>query len=478
MKFSATALATVLVAGLTISTSAAPTKHQALKFKSKAAAAFKVANQLPGFPFEIPDSYAGNLPISTKSSESRQLYFWFFPSEEAVGNDDVVIWLNGGPGCSSLEGLMQENGPFKLPWGTKEIVKNPYSYTKLANVLWVEQPVSVGFTKGTPDITDEEGISKEFVGFLDNFFASFPELKGKKLWLHGESYAGKYIPYIANYIYKRSASVNSAAGLNLQGISINDPSFTGDAFGEELPAVEFATFHQKDLKLSSGTIANLKKKAKSYGIDDFVAKNLHYPPKGHIIAPKLGSFSPWSEVYQAAVKANSLFNVYNIFDDSKYDALGFSAAATEASATNFLNNQTGFKEAIHADPSITWYECTLNSPFAGDGRDHSPAPDLTILPSVIEKSNKSIIAHGLYDFVLIANGSRLGIQNMTWGGAQGFQEAPSKRLIVDGVDKGVFHEERKLTYIEVSDSGHMIPQDDPKTAYKQLQYLLGQVNSL
>lgn len=79
------------------------------------------------------------MPISTRKDESRELYFWYFPSENPAAKDEITIWLNGGPGCSSLEGLLQENGPFLWQYGTLYPVPNPWSWTKLTNMVWVEQ---------------------------------------------------------------------------------------------------------------------------------------------------------------------------------------------------------------------------------------------------------------------------------------------------------------------------------------------------
>jgi carboxypeptidase D len=96
---------------------------------------------IPEVPFDVGESYAGLLPISDDPNETRKLFFWFFPSTQAETKEEVVIWLNGGPGCSSLSGFLTENGPFTWESGTAAPVQNPYSWNNLTNILWVEQPV-------------------------------------------------------------------------------------------------------------------------------------------------------------------------------------------------------------------------------------------------------------------------------------------------------------------------------------------------
>ena len=82
--------------------------------------------------------YAGLVPIDS-SNTSRALFSIFQPKIGAPV-DEVTIWLNGGPGCSSLEGFFQENGRFLWQPGTYLPTENPYSYVNLTNVLWVDQP--------------------------------------------------------------------------------------------------------------------------------------------------------------------------------------------------------------------------------------------------------------------------------------------------------------------------------------------------
>lgn len=88
---------------------------------------------IPDVDFDIGESYAGLMP--TGEDKSRSLYFWFFPTANPQGKDDIVIWLNGGPGCSSLEGLLQENGPFLWQYGTYKPTKNYWTWANLTNMV-------------------------------------------------------------------------------------------------------------------------------------------------------------------------------------------------------------------------------------------------------------------------------------------------------------------------------------------------------
>jgi carboxypeptidase D len=93
------------------------------------------------------------------------------------------------PGCSSLEGFLQENGPFLWQYGTYKPVQNPWTWSNLTNVVWIEQPVGTGFSQGTPTATSEADVAAQFLGFWKNFMETF-SLQGRKVFITGESYAG------------------------------------------------------------------------------------------------------------------------------------------------------------------------------------------------------------------------------------------------------------------------------------------------
>lgn len=89
---------------------------------------------LPEVPFALGEIYSGLIPIDY-SNKSEALFFVFQPT---IGEpvDEVTIWLNGGPGCSSMEGFLQETGLYSWQPGTYAPVINDYSWVNLTNMLW------------------------------------------------------------------------------------------------------------------------------------------------------------------------------------------------------------------------------------------------------------------------------------------------------------------------------------------------------
>jgi len=129
-----------------------------------------------------------------------------------------------------MEGLFQENGPFQLPYypegGSVKPQLNPWSNHKAAHAIWVDSPGDTGFSQAGLHVQGLTGVAEDIAGFLINFFERFPDLRGKKLWLQGESYAGAMIPYMAHRIYSDDSLF--CKGINLKGVQINDPSWANE----------------------------------------------------------------------------------------------------------------------------------------------------------------------------------------------------------------------------------------------------------
>ena len=108
-----------------------------------------------------------------------------------------TVWLNGGPGCSSLQGLTSENGPLSFAGNATHPMKNPYSWTKFGYMLFIDQPVGTGYSTGPNQTTDNAEAAEDFCNWLKAFYARFPGLKSKNTYIMGESYAGVYVSKVS-----------------------------------------------------------------------------------------------------------------------------------------------------------------------------------------------------------------------------------------------------------------------------------------
>ncbi|KAG8083283.1 hypothetical protein GUJ93_ZPchr0015g6605 [Zizania palustris] len=90
--------------------------------------------RLPGFHGALPSKHYSGY-VSVDETNGRQLFYYLVMSERDPSADPVVLWLNGGPGCSSFDGFVYENGPFNFergsdPEGFPKLQLNPYSWSK------------------------------------------------------------------------------------------------------------------------------------------------------------------------------------------------------------------------------------------------------------------------------------------------------------------------------------------------------------
>ena len=176
---------------------------------------------IPMAPPLSTGTYSGYLKVS----DTKALHYYFAESQNDVYNDPLIIWTNGGPGCSSMLGLLQEHGPFVMPDIGDTFDTNPHSWNTKANMLYVEQPAGVGFSAygSEADLKQNDDVSSsDFFTAVQSFFKKFKEFKKHDLWVTGESYGGIYVPWLAKRINDFNKGATAADKINLKGIVVGN----------------------------------------------------------------------------------------------------------------------------------------------------------------------------------------------------------------------------------------------------------------
>lgn len=165
-------------------------------------------------------SYSGYLTVN--ETYNSNLFFWFFPAQTKPETAPVLLWLQGGPGGTSMFGLFVENGPYVVS-ENMTLSARKFSWTSKYSVLYIDNPVGTGFSFTDDDkgyARNENDVARDLYSALTQFFQIYYEYQKNEFYATGESYAGKYVPAIGYYIHTH----NSAAKvkINFKGVAIGD----------------------------------------------------------------------------------------------------------------------------------------------------------------------------------------------------------------------------------------------------------------
>ncbi|KAK6043107.1 serine carboxypeptidase [Cooperia oncophora] len=173
--------------------------------------------QLPGVNFELTfKHYSGFFQVS----DTHLLHYWFVESQNDPTSDPLIFWFNGGPGCSSLDGLLNEMGPYVANADGKSLRENPYSWNKMASVVYIESPAGVGYSYATDGniTTNDDQTSLENYEAVKQFFTTFPQFRHHATYIMGESYGGVYVPTLT----ARIVDGQKEFPINLKGMALGN----------------------------------------------------------------------------------------------------------------------------------------------------------------------------------------------------------------------------------------------------------------
>lgn len=192
-------------------------------------AAQSIVKTLPGFDGELPFTLETGY-VGVGENEEIQLFYYFIESERDPENDPLMIWLSGGPGCSSFSGLVFEIGPLVFDYKTFQgsvptLVQNPYSWTKVANIIFVDSPVGTGFSYSNTfegyHSTDHKA-SKDVYTFIRQWLVKHPKFLKNPFYVGGDSYGGKFCALVT-WRVSEGIEAGDEPKILLQGYMVGNP---------------------------------------------------------------------------------------------------------------------------------------------------------------------------------------------------------------------------------------------------------------
>ena len=440
------------------------------------------------------------------NNQERNLFYWLFaPNVHDVDDKNIplVIWLNGGPGYSSLSGLFIENGPFRLTKNNHKwtIQDNEYSWHKAPSyLLYVDQPVGTGLSYVSNDENDnglcpnDECIADDFYNFMTELIWLHRDiLLDRQIYITGESYAGHYIPIIADYIMKR----NKEAKETVKGDSSrqNDDDDTLPPLHIPLSGIAIGNGWM-DLKTQSSDSEYLASKgliSRSMGaaydvsiktcidmiddieldpdikmacfrdnwdVDVFPETSIYYSDYDtRVWLHKGDKYPPGQDAVQAYLGGDD----DNILGLTKEDTKNILSAIHASSFT---------EEVISGKPQrykVSAYQRVGSAMYS---RNYDLISVNNEVARLLEKTKvKVFFYNGVEDAMCDHIGNERFLDSLSWKGRAEWVTADRRAWIPEALAApyGFVKQYKQLTFVKVLGAGHMLPMDKPVAALDMIR---------
>ncbi|CAM9166602.1 unnamed protein product [Ectocarpus sp. 6 AP-2014] len=399
---------------------------------------------------------SGYYKIQDEGATDKEYFFWMAESQDRPSEDPLILWLTGGPGCSSTLALLAENGPCTVNEDGETTMPNPSSWNSRANVVWVDQPAGVGFSYGkAPGDFDhgEDAVGEDMFWFLQEFFATHPEYASNPFYVFGESYGGHYAPSVAHRVWQGIKNGEGSA-INLQGMGIGN--------GLTSPAIQYPFYTQMAVDNPYGVKAVSEKDA---------AMMRAYTPAcvalidGCQDVPEMcDDAQSFCDEHMMAPYMLSGLNPYDVRKQCGDQGLCYDFSAIE----KFLRLDST-REALNVrDDSAPWESCNMkvNSDFSGDWMREFDG----LIGPMLEDGVSVLIYAGDCDWICNYMGNEAWTLSLDWTGGDGFRAAPQIEWSTDAAAAaaGLSRSYGGLTFLQVYEAGHMVPMDQPEVALAML----------
>ncbi|EAU81994.2 carboxypeptidase C [Coprinopsis cinerea okayama7 len=412
--------------------------------------------------------YSGYLDVA----EEKHLFFWFFESRHTPEDAPLILWLNGGPGCSSSTGLLFELGPCSIADEGRNVMHNPYSWNTHANIIFLDQPINVGFSYSDDGSTVNSSplAGKDVYAFLELFLNRFPQYSTQPFHIAAESYGGTYAPNFASIIHKANKELAANP----------DPKL-------------------KHINLASVVLANgLTDPYIQYGSVADYACDGPYPvyddPQGPQCQALRGKIPTCQRLVKSCYNYNSRFacvpavlycnsqifaplmqtglNPYDVRMKCDRQKDGQLCYKQMAWIENWLN-KPDVKASLGVSPDREFASCNMdvNQAFTmnGDGMRNSAL----LLPELVNDGIRLLVYAGNADLMCNYMGNERWVEAMETKFSQEFRRTKSTPWtplhpgVIAGEIRSAGGSESSagnVTYLNIHEAGHMVPFDQPEAS--------------
>ncbi|EEF35107.1 serine carboxypeptidase-like 20 [Ricinus communis] len=451
--------------------------------------------EIPGFSGALPSKhYSGYVTID--ESHGKKLFYYFVESEGNPSQDPVVLWLNGGPGCSSFDGFVYEHGPFNFEAANAsadlpKLHLNPYSWSKVSNILYLDSPAGVGlsYSKNTTDyITGDIKTALDSHTFLLKWFELYPEFLSNPFFIAGESYAGVYVPTLAYEVMKGiDASVKPILNLKgyLVGNGVTDELFDGNALVpfahgmglisddlyEEVKDACSDNFYNPLSDTCETKLDKVDEDIEGLNIYDILEPCYHGTDPSEVKDIKIrlpSSFRQLGKTDRPLPVRKRMFGRAWPLRAPVRDGIvptwpqllnSESVPCTDDEVATLWLNNAAVRKAIHADEESiagTWELCTDRIFFS-----HDAGSMIKYHRNLTMRGFRALIFSGDHDMCVPYTGSQAWTRSMGYKIVDEWRPWISKGQVA-GYTQGY---ENNLTFLTIKGAGHTVPEYKPQEAF-------------
>ncbi|XP_028968792.1 venom serine carboxypeptidase-like [Galendromus occidentalis] len=395
---------------------------------------------------EMIRSYSGFITVNEKCQSN--MFFWFFPrlrndsspskteKDQFNTTSPLVLWMQGGPGASSLFGLFVETGPFQVNMDLT-LTLRPTSWLKYASLLYLDNPVGSGFSFTADEDcypTDQQAIGDDLTDFVRQFYVLFPEFISTPLYIGGQSYAGKYVPTLSY----RLATDEGFAFVPLQGMII------GNGFSDPIHMLEYGDFLEGVGLLNREQADEISQQTKI--ARKMIRLKMYVEAYALIDQLIVGAFTPQGTIIQ---NLTGIGHYYNILRSGHPPEMTF--------FYHYLHMER-VKKAIHAGGRNISDGAAIRRALIPDMMQ-SVADQFAKL---LDNGYRVLFYSGQLDIIVNYVCVENFFHNLVWSGAKKWRNTKRKQWRIDGPQVvGFVRQVNNLTEVMIRNAGHIAPFDQP-----------------